>query len=344
MDRKQLKECLTRLTHSEKIPGASYSIVWKNHVMKDFVGLAQIEPEKRYLTEETIYDLASLTKVVSTTTLFLKALEEGYLTLDMPVKDIISDFPYEDVRMEDLLTHRAGYPAMLENRDAYRGKEEMVQAAKHHRRLAKSGEQVLYSDISFILLGHILELAYQKRLDVLLDEKILIPMDMRNTFYNPPQKREYAATEHKEGRGYICGEVHDTTAYRMNGISGHAGLFSNIDDLSRFVQMILNDGQHDGRQIMSPSSLRLLKSIYYEGKDEMRTLGWQVNEKHHYCDLASEKALYHTGFTGTSILIDEDKAFILLSNAVHPNRDKSEFVKVRKQIHNIAMAIENIED
>ncbi len=333
-----LNDYLEHLVQTGVIPGASYSLVRKDHIEKGFLGFSQLEPEKREVKGDTIYDLASLTKVVATSSLVLKALEDGCLTLDMHLKDLIVDFPYEDVTIEDLLCHRAGYPASIANRSQFKGREAIIQAAMNQERLYPAGERIQYSDISFIILGHVLELRYQKRLDLLFDEKFLIPMGMQSTFFNPPKGENYAATEKRSGRPDDFPMVHDGTAYAMQGVAGHAGLFSNIDDLSVFVQMLLNDGQHEDRQILSPRSIALLRELYHDDGARRRTLAWQVNKGRRYCDLASERALYHTGFTGTSILIDDDQALILLTNAIHPDGDKELFVKVRKQIHNIAMA------
>ena len=200
----------------------------------------------------------------------------------------------------------------------------------------------MYSDIGFIFLGLIIEKAAGK-IDTIFENNIAGPLNMRNTFYNPKQEviLRCAATEIEEGRGCIKGTVHDGKGYLLEGVSGNAGLFSTVKDLSKFCQMLLNYGEDDksGKRILSRDSINLMKECHTTGLNERRGLGWQLKDKSNSMgDLASEDSIYHTGFAGASILIDFKKqfAFILLTNRIHPTRENNALVKLRGHINDIA--------
>ena len=167
---------------------------------------------------------------------------------------------------------------------------------------------------------------------------------MNETCFNPsPEGSErFVATEFREDRGFVSGEVHDGNAYAMGGVSGHAGLFSTVQDLGSFVQMLLNNGYHKGRKILSAASLNLMRQCYTEQLTERRGLGWKLkNPGDAMGDLASEDALFHTGFTGTSLLVDQQRGLggILLTNRIHPSRDNQKLLTLRGNIHNIAETV-----
>ncbi len=327
------------------IPGAQFAIVTKDDALFDYLGCSQIIPEPRAVTEDTIYDLASLTKAVCTTTLALQLIEQGLIYLQMPVCQILDDFPWQQVTVGQLLTHTSGMREDDKNYKDHRGKEDMYKFLISLPLDHNPGSAVEYSDFGFIVLGRIIEKIAGCSLDEYGEQKIFGPLGMKHTCFNPKLHGLAgfcAATEEEDGRGIICGEVHDGKAWRMGGVSGHAGLFSDVYDLISFVQMMLNDGEREGVRILSPASIRLLKQYRTTGMQENRTIGWFAQDLiHASCgDFTSSLSLYHTGFTGTSVYIDFERemGIILLVNAVHPHRVSGKMIPVRNRFHNIILS------
>ena len=335
---KYLEKYLLRCIYDEAVfPGAEYAIVTKDSQYVNALGYSQIVPKKIKIKEDTIFDIASLTKVVATTPCIILLLEYGEISLDTKIQSILPDFKHENIRVIDLLTHTSGLPGLKKYYKECKDLDEMKQSLYSTDLVYKTGEKVLYSDLGFILLGLIIE-RITGSFTKFASKELFVPLEMEDTGFNPSaeKKERCAATEDKENRGIIKGEVHDGNAYFMGGVSGHAGLFSTAKDLSNYTKMILNNGYYKNQQILNGKSIRLMRNCFTKDLNEKRGLGWMVNYEYNCCDLASSDAIYHTGFTGTSILIDEDFAFILLTNRVHPSRDNTKLIKTRRLINNIA--------
>ncbi|QAT41605.1 serine hydrolase [Clostridium sp. JN-9] len=342
-----LKKYLEECAKGGAFPGASFGIVTKEDCMFDSVGYSQLMPERESAGINTIYDLASLSKVVSTTTIILMLIEQGRITLQTKVSDILSSFKHKDVTILNLLTHTSGLPSDIQDYKKFCStREDLINSVYNTELEYETGKKVMYSDIGYILLGLIAEKTIGK-LDEFFKNNIAKPLNMENTFYNPVKevRSKCAATEITKARGCIKGIVHDGKAYMLNGVSGHAGLFSTVGDLGRFCRMILNEGMPDGvthERILSKNSIMLMSKCYTTGLNERRGLGWQLKDNlSSMGDLASECSIYHTGFSGTSILIDfkNQMAFILLTNRIHPTRENKELIKLRRNINNIAETI-----
>lgn len=210
----------------------------------------------------------------------------------------------------------------------------------------ETGKKILYSDIGYILLGLIIE-KVAGPIDIYFSENISKPLNMKDTWYNPKDnlKNRCAATEYKNSRGYIRGTVHDGKAHILEGVSGHAGLFSTVKDLGKFCRMMLNKGILNDKRILSENSIKMIMEYNTEGLNEKRGLGWQVKNNlssiNSMGDLSSRRSIFHTGFTGTSVLIDFENqfAFILLTNRIHPSRDNKGLIKLRRNINNIAETV-----
>lgn len=339
-----LKGYIKKCADENIFPGASFGIVTKNKQLFDAVGYSEILPKKQATSINFIYDLASLSKVVSTTTVILKLIEQGQITLFTNVRDILNNFKYKNITVFDLLTHTSGLPSNINNyKMTCKSKKDLIDKVFETDLEYETGKKVLYSDIGFMLLGFIIE-KIAGPIDKYFDENIAKPLNMINTFYNPRESvwLNCASTEYKNERGYVKGSVHDGKAYILGGVSGHAGLFSTVTDLGKFCTMILNSGVFNDKRILSKSSINMLKECHTKGLNERRTLGWQLKDKNNSSsDLASCTSIYHTGFTGTSILIDFENefAFILLTNRIHPSRKNDTLVKLRRNINNIAETV-----
>ncbi|HEU4994764.1 MAG TPA: serine hydrolase [Gemmatimonadaceae bacterium] len=279
------------------------------------------------IPSRTIYDLASLTKVVATTTAIMILYDQGKIQLSDKVVKFLPAFGgglKDDITIQQLLEHRSGLPA---GRDLWR-----IALTPDDARLAaietplecEPGRCLIYSDLGADILGFVVETVSGQRLDAFLQEKVLEPLGMRETFFRPhwTLRDRIAPTEVTPPRGYpLRGEVHDENAFALGGVAGHAGLFSTATDLAIFAQMMLNGGQLNGVRIVSDSTVSLFTAR--TASSGTRALGWDTCGHDGSCGkYLSERAFGHTGFTGTSLWIDPDRDLfvILLTNRVHAAR------------------------
>lgn len=344
---------LARSADAGVFPGAVAAIGHSDGLLRvGAYGSRCLVPEKLPVLPDTLYDLASLTKVVATTPLFLVFQEKGWLSAMDKVSYYIDGFDEgnkKHITLLNLLTHTSGMKAHVRLDQICRDRRDAVRYITELQLLHDPGERVVYSCLGYILLGHILEKVGDDRLDALCKRYVFDPLDMHNTSFNP-EPGNIAATEYdeKEGRPLV-GLCHDENARFLGGVSGNAGLFSNIYDLAIFGQMLINNGLHKGRRFLSGASIKAMTRNYTSHLNEDRGLGWCIRgsrlggmEEVYISagDLMPPEAYGHTGFTGTSLWIDpEDDLFIiLLSNRVHPSRDNTEFLRFRLLFHNAVMA------
>lgn len=308
-------------------PGASVVVgrrgaaVWE----KGFGRLDWSSSSPLVVPERSIYDLASLTKVVGTTTAIMILFDEGKVHLDDPVKKFIPAFSggaKDLVTVRMLLEHRSGLPA---GRDLWRtahSPEEARDMVISTPLDCAPNECYEYSDLGADMLGFIVEAASGERLDQFLSERVFQPLGMGDTFFRPADslRDRIAPTEVTPPRGYpIQGEVHDENAFALGGIAGHAGLFSTASDLAVFAQMMLNGGSYNGTRIIADSTV----ALFTKRAAGTRALGWDTCGGTGSCGkYLSEHAYGHTGFTGTSLWIDPDRDMfvVLLTNRVHAAR------------------------
>jgi CubicO group peptidase (beta-lactamase class C family) len=278
-------------------------------------------------TDRTIYDLASLTKVVGTTTALMVLYDEGKIRLDDPVSTYIPEFiggEKDRVTVRMLLEHRSGLPA---GRDLWRiaHTPEEARAAVIATSLGcEPGRCYEYSDLGADMLGFIVEAVSGQRLDQFLSERVFTPLGMHDTGFRPADslKARIAPTESNSPRGYgLQGEVHDENAFALGGVAGHAGLFSTAADLAVFAQMMLNGGEFNGTRIVADSTV----ALFTTRAAGTRALGWDTCGGSGSCGkYLGADAFGHTGFTGTSLWLDPDRDMfvILLTNRVHDARAK----------------------
>ncbi len=310
-------------------------------------GFSMLVPDRRIMRIDMIFDLASITKPVVAATSAMILLERGLLRLDDPVCKYLPNFSgdgREDVTLMHLLTHTSGLPAWKPFYLTASSREDVFNLALSTGLERKPGEAVIYSDVGFIILTRIIEKLCGARIDEFAGSEIFTPLGVNDTMYNPPAelRERIAATEYCKFRGRIVwGEVHDENAYRMDGVSGHAGLFSTALDLAIFAQMMLNLGSYNGVRILSPRTVKLMTMNHTTDLGEARGLGWDVKSFGFSCgDLFSDKSYGHTGFTGTSLWIDPEARLIVifLTNRVHPSRENTSIKDVRPKLHNVIAA------
>jgi len=278
-------------------------------------------------------------------------VEEGQLRLDDEVERFIPEFcgtDKEGITIRELLTHTSGMAAWTDLYMHASSPKEIIKAISKFPLEYKTGTAVIYSCLGFIVLGLAVEKVAGEPMDRFLAERVFGPLGMKDTCFNPPPdlRERAAATEYCKWRGRILiGEVHDENAWAMGGVSGNAGLFSIVEDLSRFARMLLNKGTLEGVSVFSPRTVEAMTCDRTgAGFDEKRGLGWLIRGtgvKSSSGDLMSPKAFGHTGFTGTSIWIDPelDIFAILLTNRVHFGRDNNAHIRLRPRFHNAVVSM-----
>lgn len=311
------------------------------------------------VTDSSIFDLASLTKVVATTTAIMKLYDEGKISLDDFVIKFIPEFSSngkDSIKIINLLVHNSGlkrwYPFYLNSKS----KEDIIHNIALMGLDYQTGSMGAYSDLNMMLLSEIVERVTRKSFDKYCVEEIFIPLGMSRTFFNPPesQKQNCLPTENDNYWRFrlIQGEVHDENASVSNGVSGHAGLFSNAKDLYLFMKMMLNSGTYEelNRETVYPvyinmfrkETVDLFTTKYRTDRYEnFRALGWQTKPvqeppvKTQCGSLISENSFGHTGFTGTSIWCDKDRKLVIifLTNRVYPTRENTGITKIRPDLH-----------
>ncbi|MCB0717416.1 MAG: beta-lactamase family protein, partial [Bacteroidetes bacterium] len=304
------------------------------------------------VTEKTQFDLASMTKVIVTTTAIMQLYESGAIKLDDPVARYLPAFGAngkQDVTIRQLLQHRGGLiPYRRYHMNGYSTRQSVIDAIMTDSLVYEPGTETRYSDLGMITLGLLVERVSGLSLADYADRRILRPLGMINSGFKPvgaggdplAVPTEVDSTFRMK---LIQGEVHDETAYLLGGASGHAGLFSTAEDLARFADMMLHEGMIDGKRFLKASTIKLftMRSDDISARD--RALGWDLKSPDGYSSAGKyfgPNSFGHTGFTGTSIWIDPDaKLFaILLTNRVYPTRDNRSIVTIRPQFADLAFA------
>ena len=341
----QIEDDITRfLRPSPSFPVYPGAVALASHdgviVAHDAVGYAlrylndtptEIPPDQWIpMRRNTIFDLASMTKLF-TSLAAVQLIEDGRIALDAPVARYIPAFGANgksDITMLNLLTHTSGLPPDPQPRlCAYPTREQQWAAVYAVAPVTPPNEAFLYSDMNMMTLGKVIETVTGKTLDRVIRQRITEPLQMSDTMFNPPAslKPRIAAEEYQPwtGRGIVWGSVHDENAYCVGGVSGHAGVFSTANDLAVLAQALLNGGQYQGTRILEEQSVRTLFTDYNQAfPTHAHGLGFELDQRRYMGALSSPVTAGHTGFVGTSIVIDPiaHSFVILLSNRVHPSR------------------------
>jgi uncharacterized protein YbbC (DUF1343 family)/CubicO group peptidase (beta-lactamase class C family) len=341
------------------IPGAVLVVGHDGQVVyHKAYGWRALIPEREKMTEDTIFDLASLTKVVATTSCVMKLFEQGRIRINDPVTRYLPEFQggKSDITVRNLMTHFSGFRPDLDLRPIWSGYETGIQRALVDKPTLPPGARFVYSDINFVLMGEIVRRLSGKTLAQYAHDEIFGPLGMDDSMFQPNAalRPRIAPTEIDESTGQpLRGVVHDETSRFMGGIAGHAGLFSTAGDLSRFAEMLLSRGEWrdpvSGRTVRIFSELTLHK--FTEPGSPMdqpaiRALGWDVDSPYsgNRGELFPLGSFGHTGFTGTSMWMDpvSHTYVILLTNVVHPKRGKS-LTALRSKVATIVAANVGIE-
>jgi beta-glucosidase-like glycosyl hydrolase/CubicO group peptidase (beta-lactamase class C family) len=334
-------------------PGATLAVGYRGKLSVHAFGKQKYDAKSPAVNADTMYDIASLTKVVVTTTLVEKLVEGDFpspLNLDAPIERYLPEWlkgPQPEwrhkVTVRNLMTHTSGLPPFKEYWRTSTSKQETLARIFAEPLECEPGTKVVYSDLGIILMAEIIQRLTGKPLDVLANENIFGPLGMKHSMYNPPKAiwPEIAPTEFDGQLRHrmLQGEVHDENAFAIGGVSGHAGVFSTSPDLAVFCQMLLNGGVHAHQRILKRATIAEFTAPQGLAQNA-RTLGWVVptegSSSGHYF---SSHSYGHTGFTGTTIWIDPDRQLfvVLLTNRVHPTRENHKIAEVRPAVHDAVM-------
>jgi beta-N-acetylhexosaminidase len=346
-------EVIEKAIADKAFPGATLAVGYRGKVSVHAFGNLSYGAKAPATSPRTMYDIASLTKVVATTTLVAKLAEGDFavpLDLDAKIERYLPEWvsgPNAEwrhkVTVRHLLTHTSGLPPFKEYWRTSRGKQDTLTRIYAEPLEYEPGTKEIYSDLGIILMAEIIERLTGRTLDDLAKSTIFSPLGMKDTRYRPPKivRQWIAPTEIDNNLRHrlVQGEVHDENAFAIGGISGHAGLFSTAPDLAAFCQMILNGGVYAHQRILRRSTVAQFTTPQHLSGGT-RTLGWAVptegGSSGHYF---SAHSFGHTGFTGTSIWIDPDRQLfvVLLTNRVHPTRENMKIAQVRPALHDAVM-------
>jgi CubicO group peptidase (beta-lactamase class C family) len=318
---------IIKMLEDAVFPGATYTFIEKDKTESRLVGSAAILPKRDALQDGMLYDLASLTKVIVTTTVLLQLHEEGRVHFEDPVQAYLPAFASGDVMIRHLLTHTSDLKGYIKNRDEL-SSEELAAALISLEPGEDIGKKVVYTDTGFILAGFIIEKLTGKSVAENFEERIKRPLGMTESTYRPQDPLGCVPTQNHPTRGVIRGVVHDPKALILGSHCGSAGLFAPMNDLIRFSQMLLHFGEWEGQRILKEETVRFLLQDWGSVSGQPRSLGWNLFQE------GNDFVLWHTGYTGTFMILDPNRqrAFILLSNRVHLVDRRPEWIMVRDEL------------
>jgi serine-type D-Ala-D-Ala carboxypeptidase len=335
-----IKTFLSERIAENDFPSAVYLVAEKGEVLlSEAIGFAVAEPVKIEAKLDTIYDLASITKPLVTGLLSAKSIEKKSFSLTDKVVKFFNGFNRE-ITIENLLTHTSGLPAWKPFYLVCESREEIAKAIINESHNSEPNQMVVYSDLNFILLGFLLEKLYGKRLDEIVNQEIVSPLQLQNTFFNPNKSLQHRIAACEFGNQFetstcleqgfdianskshirnrqIWGEVHDGNCYFMNGVSGHAGLFSTAKETFKIAEQFLPDYT----RILNPETCSLFRTNFTQSLNEARSVSFQLaaTEKSTASEALPKDSFGHLGFSGTSLWIDpnSNRIYILLTNRTH---------------------------
>lgn len=324
----EMDAAINRAIADKQCPGG---VLWLEHRGVSYhkaYGKRALVPAIEPMTEDTIFDAASLTKVVACTPAVMLLVERGQVNLDEKVQTYIPEFKgngKETITVRQLMLHLSGLRGDIETETDWQGQPAAIQKACEEQLQSVPGTAFRYSDINFFLLGEIVQRVSRQPLEEFLAHEVYQPLQMTDTSYLPPAAKQprIAPTEVVNGKPYR-GVVHDPTARHMGGVAGHAGLFTTAPDLARYARMLLNRGSLDGVRIFKPETVQLMTSVQTPAALPVRRgLGWDIDSGYSGLrgDIFPIGSYGHTGWTGTSLWIDPfSQTFVIfLSNRNHPD-------------------------
>ena len=344
---------LKQAVRDRAFPGASYGVLQNKDLLAlDAVGRFTYAPDSSPVTPSTVFDLASITKVMATTAIAMLLYDRGVLRLETPLTEILPEFAAgpgpnrNSVTLHSLLAHFSGLPSYLRLFERHRTPAAMLDALMHVPLEAPPGVRAEYSDIGFMLLGRALEVLAGDSLSNLFQTEVAAPLRLETARFTPPAewRSQIPPTENDATFRHrvIQGEVQDENCFALGGVAGHAGLFANAADLLHFAACILAEGKTaTGRQLFQPETIRLFATRETQPFGTSRALGWDTpSQPSSSGRFFSPNSIGHLGYAGTSLWIDRDRGFagVLLTNRTWPDRSNNAIREVRPAFHDSIFA------
>lgn len=339
----KVEELIRHSIAGKAFPGAVL-FVWKDGriIFQMPFGHFTYSDSSAAVTTTTIYDLASLTKVLATTTAAMICVDRKLFKLEDKVAAYIPSFAENgkgSITIKNLLMHNSGLPAYKKYYTLYNKPQDVLNDIYSIELSYATGTKTVYSDLGMITIGKVIERVTGKSLDDFCNTEIFKPLGMNDTYFNPPKTLRYriAPTENDKywRHRLLVGEVHDETASLLNGVAGHAGLFSTAGDISKLLQMLLNNGTFNRKRLIDSATVTLFTLKQSNG----RGLGWDIKAPTGSSAgiLFSDKSYGHTGFTGTSVWVDPKRNLfaVFLTNRVYPDRENNKMIKIRPMLHDL---------
>ena len=319
-------------------PSAALAIGVRDKVLaRKTWGNTCIDPPFSAVNSQTLYDMASLSKIIGTSMVAFHMIESGKLSLYDHLADFFSvPKEKENITILHLMTHTSGIAAHFLLSEETADPKDAAQAVLEYPLAGPVGGQTIYSCMGYILLGKILEKIGDAPLDEMAGKYVFRPLGMVRTCYCPSGLAACTERDPVTGR-YLCGVVHDENARFLGGVSGNAGVFSTLDDMTRFASMLACGGTIGSKTVLSPPMMAAATKNYTQDFSQNRGLGFLLAGKGEFMgDLFSRESFGHTGFTGTSLAVDPTNGLfvVLLTNRVHPTRKNSRIIRFRRLLHN----------
>ncbi|WP_407883766.1 serine hydrolase domain-containing protein [Furfurilactobacillus curtus] len=318
------EKMIEQLVSEHIVPGASYALIDHECVKKKVIGQAAWWPEPEPLHAGMLYDLASLTKVIGTTTAVMQLVEQGVISVDDSLRHFVPAWSDERVTLRDLLTHTAAISGYIPHRNQLPA--DQLLAALLKLSVGPTFEQRdHYTDIGLIFIGLVLEAIYQQPVQTVIRQQVLLPLQMTTATFNPEPK-DSVPTE-LTPNGLLRGQVHDPKAAILKEHCGSAGLFASLDDVTTFAQWFLSDRD----DVLSTKTRDLLQTDQTPRRNLGRSLGWNLIA----ASTPDHLVAFHTGYTGTILILDRvtKQGFVLLTNRVHPTQNNRRFINLRPHLY-----------
>ena len=318
-------------------PGAALAVTYcGNLIASQGFGRFNYDAASPEVRAETIFDLASVTKVVATTSMAMLLYERGLLELEAPALTVLPQFAQPAITIRMLLAHSSGLPAYIKLFETARNRDELFRAACNTQLAHLPGTHAEYSDIGFILLGEILARIAKEPIDRFVRREVFAPLGMEQTQFNPPPSLKDAIPPTEDDRTFrhriVQGEVNDENVSVMGGVAGHAGLFASAPDIARFAEIFLRGGEY----LLKPETIDLFTRRQDSPPGTSRALGWDTpSHPSSSGRYFSPRSFGHLGYTGTSLWIDPDRqlSVTLITNRTWPDRISQVIKQVRPLVH-----------
>lgn len=309
------------------IPGASYALIDGEQVIERQVGVAQLQPATKPIWPHAVYDLASVTKVVGTTTVALQLLAAGKLDLDRPVHDYLPTLPSTTVTIRNLMTHTSGLSGYIPNRNALGATALLAAIQQLPLSERNRNHRVVYTDLGLILMGLVIEQVYHQPVQQVITERVIKPLNLPDATFDPDPQQAIPTT-YTEATGLLQGIVHDPKARVLGARCGSAGLFASVADLVRFSRLML--GQMTIPEVLEPETIASLYQDWTPNHHLRRSFGWNLWHR----AAGQQPVIFHTGYTGTLLMLDRQRqqGLVFLSNRVHPVANNQQFLPARRRL------------